>query len=43
MIAVLGESTGYYALKRIRRLMQLDKEGQKILRLLVWMQLKLLH
>ncbi|XP_046845378.1 ubiquinone biosynthesis protein COQ4 homolog, mitochondrial-like [Xenia sp. Carnegie-2017] len=32
MIAVLGESTGYYALKKIRRLMQLDKEGQKILR-----------
>ncbi|CAB4012536.1 ubiquinone biosynthesis COQ4 homolog, mitochondrial [Paramuricea clavata] len=32
MIAVLGESTGYLALKRIRRSMQLDREGQKILR-----------
>jgi hypothetical protein len=32
MIAVLGESTGYLALKRIRRSMQLDLEGQKILR-----------
>jgi hypothetical protein len=32
MIAVLGESTGYFALKRIRRLMQLHPEGQKILR-----------
>ncbi|XP_028394793.1 ubiquinone biosynthesis protein COQ4 homolog, mitochondrial-like [Dendronephthya gigantea] len=32
MIAVLGESTGYLALKRIRRSMQLNDEGQQILR-----------
>ena len=32
MIAVLGESTGYFALKRIRRSMQLHPEGRKILR-----------
>ena len=34
MIAVLGESTGYLALKQMRRSMQLDTEGQRILRYL---------
>ena len=32
MIAILGESTGYLALKSIRRSMQQDPEGQNILR-----------